>query len=63
MITPNEITQAIDWIEKHSIIGAVLIGSVGYTIKGIVHGIFSSRSVRASIAWLPAEKAPAFCLS
>lgn len=53
MITLNEINQAIDWIEKHPIIGAALIGSVAYTIKGITQGI-SKRISKESVYVSPA---------
>jgi hypothetical protein len=48
MITLNEISQTIDWIEKHPVIGAALIGSIAYTVKGIGQGILKRISMEST---------------
>lgn len=44
MITPEEISQAINWVEKHPMIGAALLSSLAYTAKGIIQAFLKRLS-------------------
>lgn len=50
MITLSEINQTIDWIEKHPIIGAALIASVAYTIRGLINAVLKRLSMQSDYA-------------
>ena len=44
MITVTDIKEAIDWIEKHPVVGAAILASVGYTVVGVSKTIFRKLS-------------------
>lgn len=60
MITSEDINEIIEWIEKHPLIGAAILGSIAYTLKGIIQSIkkyFSKESDYATpVFWTLGRK-------
>jgi hypothetical protein len=51
VIKINEVLDVINWIEEHPVVGAAILGSLGYTVVGISKTIFrklSKNSTRVS---------------
>jgi len=54
VITITDIMEVINWIEKHPVVGAAILGSVGYTVVGI------SKSILRKLSKSPVRVKPTF---